>query len=174
MFSALRQGNLLHIIEKTENGLIYKAGQVTMIKEHQPQLNQFGIPQNFTNPNEKYVDIEVKIGEEVIQLPKFNGNHNIGIWGNKVISDNRDAINSELDGMLCASKQHLESVPYHELIIKTGDNIKRELNPQFAKEKEQEEKISNLEDKMGNIEDTLTNMMGMLSKVLGKTKNKED
>jgi hypothetical protein len=44
----------------------------------------------------------------------------------------------------------------------------RELNPQFAKEKEQEEKIGMLEEKMGNIEGTLNDMMGMLSKALGK------
>jgi hypothetical protein len=53
----------------------------------------------------------------------------------------------------------------------------RELNPQLAKEKEQEEKICVLEEKMGGIENTLNQMMGLLSDAIGQNRskrNKED
>jgi hypothetical protein len=48
----------------------------------------------------------------------------------------------------------------------------RELNPQLAKEKEQEEKIGALEEKMGGIENTLNQMMGLLSDAIGQNKSK--
>jgi hypothetical protein len=42
----------------------------------------------------------------------------------------------------------------------------KEINPHFAKEKLQEEKIEALEGKMNGMEDTLNKMYGMLSNVL--------
>jgi hypothetical protein len=77
-------------------------------------------------------------------------------------------MSAEVEGLLRTSRQIIESVPYHEKVILSCDEMLRELNPQFAKEKEQEEKIGMLEEKMGNIEGTLNDMMGMLSKALGK------
>jgi hypothetical protein len=48
----------------------------------------------------------------------------------------------------------------------------RELNPQFAKEKEQEEKIGALEERMGNIDDKLNKMFDLLSDTLEQRKTK--
>ena len=50
----------------------------------------------------------------------------------------------------------------------------RDLNPQFAKEKQQEEKIGALEEKMGGIENTLNQMMGLLSDAIGHSKSKKN
>jgi hypothetical protein len=87
-------------------------------------------------------------------------------------------MSAEVEGLLRSSKQIIESVPYHEKVIEACDTMLRELNPQFAKEKEQEEKIGMLEEKMVGIEGTLNDMMGMLSKALGRNttnnKNKEE
>jgi hypothetical protein len=46
----------------------------------------------------------------------------------------------------------------------------RELNPQFAKEKEQEEKIGLLEKKMNGMEGTLSDIREMLNNALGGKK----
>jgi archaellum component FlaC len=48
----------------------------------------------------------------------------------------------------------------------------RELNPQFAKEKEQEEKIGMLEERMGNIDDKLNKMFDLLSDTLERKPKK--
>ena len=103
---------------------------------------------------------------------------NIANSGNVVVSDSKEAMSAEVEGLLRSSKQIIESVPYHEKVIESCDTMLRELNPQFAKEKEQEEKIGMLEEKMVGIEGTLNDMMGMLSKALGRNtpnnKNKEE
>ena len=50
----------------------------------------------------------------------------------------------------------------------------RELNPQFAKEKEQEEKIGILEQKMNGMDKTLTNISMMLNQMLNRSKKEEE
>ena len=54
----------------------------------------------------------------------------------------------------------------------TSEDVKRIINPAFAKEKEQEEKIGMLEEKMNGIEGTLNQMMGLLSEAVNHSKSK--
>jgi hypothetical protein len=81
-------------------------------------------------------------------------------------------MSAEVEGLLRTSRAILESVPYHERMLASCDNVLRDLNPSFKKEKEQEEKIGALEEKMVGIEGTLNDMMSMLSNALGQSKSK--
>ena len=67
----------------------------------------------------------------------------------------------------------LDSVPYHEKAIESYKGMKLRINPQFAKEKEQEEKIGALEERMGNIDDKLNKMFDLLSDTLERGKPKK-
>jgi hypothetical protein len=53
-------------------------------------------------------------------------------------------MSNEVDNMLQTSKNVVDSVAYHEKLIESCENILRDLNPRFAKEKERDEDISNL------------------------------
>jgi hypothetical protein len=88
------------------------------------------------------------------------------------VADNKEAMNMEVDAMMRTSRSVLDSVPYHQKALETCEAMLRELNPQLAKEKEQEEKIGALEEKMGGIENTLNQMMGLLSDAIGQNKSK--
>jgi hypothetical protein len=68
----------------------------------------------------------------------------------------------------------LDSVPYHEKAMESYKEMKLRINPQFAKEKEQEEKIGALEEKMGNIDDKLNKMFDLLSDTIGHSKSKKN
>jgi hypothetical protein len=81
-------------------------------------------------------------------------------------------MSAEVEGLLRTSRQIIESVPYHEKVILSCDAMLRELNPQFAKEKEQEEKIGMLEERMGNIDDKLNKMFDLLSDTLERKPKK--
>lgn len=176
MFQGLRSNSLFYILEKGDD-LNLKIGHVVSVSNPQPKYNQFTSP-NYGNQPEMVVDVKVKIGEENIEFKQLNANMNIANSGNVVVSDSKEAMSAEVEGLLRSSKQIIESVPYHEKVIESCDTMLRELNPQFAKEKEQEEKIGMLEEKMVGIEGTLNDMMGMLSKALGRNtpnnKNKEE
>lgn len=175
MFQGLRQSSLFYILDKGED-LSLKVGQVVSVSNPQPKYSQYTPTQPFAQP-ETTVDVKVKVGEDTLDFKQLPSTLSIANFGNNnvVVSESKEAMSAEVESMLRTSRGIIESVPFHEKVVEKCDVILRELNPQFAKEKEQEEKIGALEEKMGGIENTLNSMMGMLSKALNKTsKPKED
>ena len=176
MFSGLRN-NILYILAKTDDGLKVQTAQVVSVSNPQPKYKQFNAATpNFTAQPEM-VDVKVKVDNEELEFKQLGANLSIANSGNLIVSDSREAINAEIDGIVAMSRQHIEATPFHEKIIATSDDVKRIINPAFAKEKEQEEKIGMLEEKMSGIEGTLNQMMGLLSEAVNHSKsknNKED
>jgi hypothetical protein len=173
MFSGLRQNSLFYILEKGE-AVTLKIGQVVSVSNPQPKYNQYQSLQHYNQP-ETTVDVKVKVGDETMdfkQLPSGLSIVNFGQNG-MVVSESREAMSAEVEAMLRNSNSIIDSLPYHKKVIACCDEMLRQLNPQFAKEKEQEEKIGVLEQKMGGIENTLSQMMGMLSKAVGH-KNRDE
>lgn len=169
MFSALRQGSPFYILEKSDEPKL-KIGSVVSVSQPTPKYSNTFIPnQQF---GETVVDIVIKVGEEEIKFEKLPSNLSIANFGTSgvVVSESKDAMNTEVEGMLRSSRQVIDSVPYHEKVLETCDVILRELNPSFKKEKEQEEKIGLLEQKMVGMEDTLSDIREMLNAALNKPK----
>ena len=172
MFSALRQGSPFYVLEKADEPKL-KIGSVVSVSQPQPKYSNTFIPnQQF---GEMTVDVVIKVGEEEIKFEKLPSNLSIANFGANgvVVAESKEAMNSEVEGMLRNSKQIVESVPYHERVIASCDIMLRELNPSFKKEKEQEEKIGLLEQKMNGMEGTLTDIREMLSLALNKSKKNE-
>lgn len=170
MFQANRQGNLFYILEKGEE-LKLKIGQVVSVSNPQPKYgSQFSVPA--FGQSEMTVDVRVKVDEETMDFKQLSANASIANSGNVVVSDSKDAMSSEVEGLLRTSKGILDSIPYHEKMLVSCDAILRDLNPTFKKEKEQEEKMTMLEGEVIGIKDTLNEMMGLLSNALGAPKPK--
>lgn len=161
MFSGLRQQSLFYILEKGQNPNL-KVGNVTAVSNPQPKFNQFPASQPFGQA-ETVVDITVKVGEQTMEFKQLPSNLSIANSGTVVVSDNREAMTAEVEAMLASSKQILESIPYHQSVVAACDGMMTMLNPQIAKEREQERKIGELEAKMGGIESALNQIVGMLS-----------
>lgn len=168
MFSGLRQNGLFYILEKGDE-LKLKVGQVVSVSNPQPKYGQFG----YNAQPEMVVDVKVKVDEETIEFKQLNANSNIANSGSVIVSDSKEAMSAEVEGLLHTSKGILDSVSYHEKVLTSCDGILRELNPNFKKEKEQEEKIGMLEDKIVGIEGTLSDMMSMLSNALEQSKSRK-
>lgn len=173
MFSGLRQNSLFYILEKGEV-VNLKIGQVVSVSNPQPKYNQYQPMQPYSQP-ETTVDIKVKVGDEIMDFQKLPSNLSIVNFGQNgmVVSESREAMSAEIEAMLRNSNAILESISYHKKVISCCDDMLRQLNPQFAKEKEQQEKIGALEQKMGGIENTLSQMMGMLSEAVEYGKSKK-
>ena len=150
-----------------------KIGQVVSVSNPQPRYNQFGNSNAYGVQPEMVVDVKIKIGDETVEFKQLNANASIANSGNVVVSDSREAMSAEIEGMMRNSKHIIESVPYHEKVLLSCDTMLRDLNPNFKKEKEQEEKMSALEGEVTGIKETLTEMMTMLSSALGTSKNKK-
>ena len=173
MFQGVRQGAILYILEKGDNGLDLKTGQVVNVSNPYPRYAPSGAPNYSVHP-EMLVDVSVRVGETTMDFKQLNAQHNIANSGNVVVSDSREAMIAEVDGIVRCSVQAIESVPYHERVKHTGECVMRELNPQFAKEKEHEEKIDALEVRMGTIDTKIDRLFGLLTDSLEHNQSKKE
>ena len=171
MFSGLRTNSLFYILEKGEKPVL-KVGQVSSVSNPSPKYGQYPTTPMFGQQMETVVDVSVKVGDETMEFKQLPSNLSIANLGqNVVVSENKDAMNAEVEAMLRNSRGILESVSYHESVIASCDSILRELNPQLAKEKAQEEKIVGLEDQMGKLSVALSSIQEMLAQALNSSAN---
>lgn len=171
MFSALRQGSSFFILDKT-NVPKLKIGSVVSVSQPMPKYNNTYVPGH--NYTETVVDVVVKVNEEELKFEKLPSNLSIANFGQSgiVVSESKEAMLGEVESMLRNSKNIIESVQYHKDVLIACDEMMKELNPQLAKEKEQEQKIAMLENRMGGMESTLQDIHKLLNSALSN-KSKE-
>ena len=155
MFSALRQGSVVYILEKGENPVL-KVGQVVSIT--QPNYGS-----NFLM-NGSTIDINVKVNNQNMDFKNVPSSQSVANYNNAIITETKELMSNEVDNMLQSSRSIVDSVAYHNNIITSCESILKELNPRFAKEKERDEDINNLKDKMGGIESKMDKILGLLQK----------
>ena len=160
MFSTLRQNSPIYILDKKGSPVLKKG----IIESVSPQRSRAG--SFYGQPLDMVVDIVVNVDGTKEEFKNIPASLNIANDGNLVISESKEAMSTEVDSMLSISKQILESVNYHQEVIEKCEQILKDLNPQFAKDKLQEEKINSLEERIGGVEDTLGDIKDMLSKAL--------
>ena len=162
MFSTLRQNSPIYVLDKKDSPVLKKG----IIETVSPQRSRTG--SFYGQPMDMIVDIRVNIDGTSQEFKNIPASLSIANDGNIVISETKEAMSTEVDSMLSISKQILESVDYHKDVIEKCEQILKDLNPQFAKDKLQEEKINSLESRIGGVENTLEDIKDMLSKVLNK------
>lgn len=155
MFSALRQGSVVYILEKGENPVL-KVGQVVSIT--QPNYSS-----NFLM-NGSTIDINVKVNNQNMDFKNVPSSQSVANYNNAVITETKELMSNEVDNMLQSSRSIVDSVTYHNNIITSCESILKELDPRFAKEKERDEDINNLKDKMGGIESKMDKILCLLQK----------
>lgn len=155
MFSALRQGALLYILEKGETPTI-KIGQVEGVT--QPRFS----PQ--TGFGSTIVDIAVKVDNERKDFVGVPSTLSIHGQGNYVISENREAMVSEVNGMLQTSKQVVENIDYHRNVVKACEDILKQLNPDYAKQQERDDTLDSLKSEVGSLKEDMNKILNLLTK----------
>ena len=66
--------------------------------------------------------------------------------------------------MIRESKQILDSIPHHEAVVIEGEEILKKLNPQFAIDKERDERLSKLENKFDTLDSKLDKIFNLVQK----------
>lgn len=161
MFSALRQGSIVYILEKADK-LVYRTAQVTSVSS--PQFNpssyvqgQFGGTINISvNDNGNSRDFGGLPPAE--NLVRYNN-------GMTVLSESRDAIISEVQSIVNNSESILDegNLNYHRNNVKEGKAILAQLNPQFAKEQALDNEVKNLHNRVDGIDGKLDKLLALIS-----------
>ena len=161
MFSGLTQGSLIYILDKAK-GLKYNVGEVVGITQPKFGTTNF----NPTHPNtQTFVDIKLKIDNVVNDFNSIPSTNSLVTYnnGSLVLSETKQGLQNEVESIIQTRKQALDNVEQYKQDIVDGENILKELNPQFAKDKARDDQISTLNDKVTNMEDTLNKIVTMLS-----------
>lgn len=161
MFSALNQGSIVHIVDKTD-GLKYKTGEILSVSQGNVFNGTFGNPA-FT-PNGT-ISLKVKIGDNVIDYPEVPRNGSVISYNNEstFVCETKEGAITQIEHILQNTKQILASRDIYEKLEKDCENILKELNPTFAKDKERDDKIKGLDNKVTNMENKLDKILSVLS-----------
>lgn len=154
MFSALNQGSSIYILDKYPKPT-YKVGEIIGVSQPRFGFN-----------NQATVDLKVKIDDSIQDfnsLPSISGLSTYNN-GKVVISETKQGIQNEVEGLLQNSKGILENIPMYEENIKECESILKQLNPQFARDKERDDKLLDLEYRFGNFESKLDELINIIKK----------
>ena len=129
-------------------------------------LNILPIILPFGAQQETVIDAKIKAGEEVMEFQKLPTNVEVFTYPNAIVSDKKEAILSEVENMIQTSRQIVESRDYHQSVIESCDNILKQLNPQFAKEK-----LGSLESEVKSLKGDLNDIKSLLQELNSSNRN---
>ena len=150
MFSALSQGSSIYLLDKT-SGLKYSVGEIIGVS--QPKYNGT-------------LDLKVRIGNSVEEFNNLPSINNVVTYngGKLVISETRQGIQTEVESLLHNSRQILNNIDTYKQNIIDCEEILKELNPQFAKDKERDDRLLNLENRFDGVESKLDKIFDLIKK----------
>lgn len=161
MFSSLSQGSPIYIIDKTD-GLKYKTGEIVGITQNSSFGGAFCT--NSFAPNGT-VTIKVKVDNNVIDYPEVPINNSVASYNNgaTIICENKQIVVTELENILQQTKQILANKDKYEQVVDSCEELLKDLNPTFAKDKERDDRINGLNNKVSSMEEKLDKILNVLS-----------
>ena len=159
MLSALQQGSLVHIIDKTKD-IKYLVGEVINKTEPQPDYNS-----SFGTNLQSYFDLTVKVNGENYEFKHINSGVNLVNNGNIIVSESKESLSPTVESILHNSKKIIdpENIAYHTKAVEDCEEILKKLSPSFAKQKEIDCRIESLESKMTGVDDKLDKIFNLLN-----------
>lgn len=164
MFSALRQGAVIYILDKSKEPTI-KTGYIENVTIPRPMYKTYNPAASFGTNMQTVVDITAKVNDEKIIFECVPSTLTIHSNGDTVISESREAMISEVDAMLQNSKNIVDSIDRHKQNIVACENILKELNPVYARESERDSAIDELTNKVNGMQDEFGSIKETLSKI---------
>jgi hypothetical protein len=171
MFQSLRPNNQLYILRKDKPSL--EIGSVVSVSLPVPK---YQMQPSFGQPQEMVVDIVAKVNNQDITYQKIPATSDIADFGNSgiVLSDSREAMNSEVLSLKKKSADIINSIDYHKEVISSCETILSELNPEFAEKQAQQKEINSLREQMAEMTKNMASLMEANRKLVEAIGNKEE
>lgn len=159
MFQSLRPNSPIYILHKGDKPS-FEIGYVTSVSAPK---SKYGATPNFTVPQDLVVDVVVKVNDVINNyngLPatldiadSYSGGDPI------IISDNRDAMNSEVYNLKKRSSDIINSVDTHKSLLVEYEKILGVLNPEIAEKQTQKNEISAIKTQISEMSRNMTELM---------------
>lgn len=168
MFQGLRQGALLYILDKRKLSL--EIGQVISVSNSYPRYNASN-PQMFGGI-EQVVDVSAMTANGQVDYKQLPAMLSVANFGNDgvVLTDTKEAMSAEIESMCRSSQSVLSSVPFHQSVVQAKEGMLLKLNPEQAKQKQQEQEIASLNAKIADMASAMSRMEALLSKTEKQSK----
>lgn len=170
MFNTARPNSRAYIFFKGEKPR-FEQGFVVNNPIIKPKYN---IPVNFNQKQETLTDLSIKTDSGTFNFNGIPSELEVAdTFCNgeaAVISLNRDAFSAEVLSIMQRSEDVLKSRTYHETVISTCKETLEQLNPEYANQKQRDERLDSLEKKV----DTLTDKLGLLVDRFTTTNNRNE
>ena len=154
MFSALAQGSSVYILDKTSSPK-YLIGEVVGVS--QPKINFNG---------QSTVDLRVNVDGSVQEFSNLLSINSISTYngGKIIISETKQGIQNEIESILDNSRKIVDNIDFYKQNIIDCEEILKQLNPQFAKDKERDDRLFNLESRFDGVESKLDKIFDLIKK----------
>lgn len=171
MFKSLRPNNQIFILHKDKPAL--DIGTVISVSMPVPK---YPVQPMFGQPQEMVVDVIAKVNNQDVTYQKIPANLDVADFGNNgiVLSDNKEAMNSEIMCLKQRSVDIINSVDYHQNLISKCDKLLTNLNPDLAEKQAQKDRIDSLESQVLALVEMNKQLMARLSPETSKTENNEN
>lgn len=157
MFSGLRQGSTLYVLDKSSEPKVI-TGYVERVSSTHPMYPNYNPNVSFGANLQTVVDIVVKVNDDKKEFVGVPSTATIHSYGDYVISESKDSMIDEVSAMMENSKSIISNVEQHKSNITACEKILKELNPVYAKEQERDEAIDNISGRMSRIEEALARL----------------
>ena len=169
MFQSVRPNSPIYVLHKGDNPRL-ETGYVVNQPIPKPK---YQIPHTFGQPQEMIVDLVIKLNDITVNMNAIPAQLDIADsysnGENLVISDSRDAMNSEIISLKQKSVDLLNSVDYHRNLITTYDKLLSDFNPEVAEKQAQQQEISELRTQMNEMSKNMALLIEQLKRKGGIT-----
>lgn len=160
MFSTLRKGASIYILDRSAKPEV-KVGSIDNVTMPRPMYPTYNPAVSVGTNMQTVVDITVRVGDEKKEF-SVPSNLSIHTYGDYTLSENKEAMISEVDSLLQQSKDVIDSVDKHKAAITAYEDILKTLNPVYAREQERESRIDSLSQQVGDMQSTLRRLESIL------------
>lgn len=167
MFQSVRPNSPIYVLHKGDNPRL-ETGYVVNQPIPKPK---YQMPTAFGQPQEMIVDLVIKLNDTSMNLNSIPANLDIAdSYSNGesvVISDSREAMNSEIISLKQKSIDIINSSPYHQSLVKQYEKLLSDFNPELAEKQAQQQEIASLRSQMNEMSKNMELLIEQL-------KNKEN
>ena len=157
MFSGLNQGSRVYILNKT-NGIEFKIGEI--VGTTTPVFATDGT-------NMMVVNLKVKVDGSNVDYNNIPANNTSVSYnnGNLIIAESKQTIQSEVEATLQHANYVIEHIEDYKNQITKCEEVLKELNPQFAKDKARDERIAGIENEVAGMKGDIAKILAAVTKI---------